>query len=122
MSFLKLKCYALHVTFRITILPERCVNKKTGQPIDGFLETNMTVAVGSMTCGCAREAAELKEMGCAMKIKYDGPASRHIEWYEQEYTDCINNKDKESYFPGQLRCLPNGNYDTAQCIAQVWVQ
>jgi len=93
----------------------RCVNKKTGRPIHG-VELNMTVAVNSMTCGCAREAAELKEMGCGMKVKYDGPESRSMGRFEQEYTECMNSQ--ESYFPGQLRCMPNGNYDMAQCIAQ----
>eukprot|EP00092_Neocalanus_flemingeri_P031901 GFUD01034655.1.p1 GENE.GFUD01034655.1~~GFUD01034655.1.p1 ORF type:complete len:486 (+),score=98.25 GFUD01034655.1:65-1459(+) len=93
----------------------RCVNKKTGHPIHG-VETNMTTAVDSMTCACAREADELKEIGCSMSVKYDGPASRSVERFDQDYTKCI--ASRESYFPGHLRCLPNGNYDTAQCIEQ----
>ena len=57
---------------------QRCVEKRTGHPIHG-IETNMTLAVDSMTCACAREAAELKEIGCGMSVKYDGPASRSVE-------------------------------------------
>merc|ERR1711915_114066 len=93
----------------------RCVDKKTGDPIHGF-ETNMTAALSSMTCGCAREAMELKEMGCGMKVKYDGPAPKNMKRYKQEYEECLNTK--ESYYPSMLRCLPNGNYDAAQCIEQ----
>jgi len=93
----------------------RCVNKKTGHPIHG-IETNMTQAVDVMNCACAREAEDLKEMGCGMRVKYDGPSSRSVERFEAEYTECLNNR--ESYFPGHLRCLPNGNYDVAQCIQQ----
>jgi len=93
----------------------RCVNKRTGDPIHG-IETNMTVAVNSMTCGCAREAEELKEIGCGMKVQYNGPASRNAEKFKKEYEDCMNSK--ESYFPRHLRCSPNGNFDVAQCIEQ----
>ena len=52
------------------------LSKKDGEPIFG-LETNMT-AVDRMTCGCARQAQTMRELGCAMKVKYDGnsPASQ----------------------------------------------
>ena len=55
----------------------RCVEKNTGVPIFG-LELNMTVAKSEMTCGCAREVEELREMACSMKVKYDGPESDSI--------------------------------------------
>ena len=48
----------------------------------------MTAALSSMTCGCAREAMELKEMGCGMKVKYDGPAPKNMERYEIDQNMC----------------------------------
>jgi len=93
----------------------RCVDKNTGVPIFG-LELNMTVAKSEMTCGCAREVEELREMSCNMKVKYDGPEKDSIKRYEEQYKTCMTTK--QEYFPGHLRCMPNGNYDPAQCIAQ----
>jgi len=93
----------------------RCVDKRRGVPIFG-VELNMTVAKSSMTCGCAREAEDLKEIACNMQVKYDGPERDSIARYEEQYKDCM--ASKQEYFPGHLRCMPNGNYDTAQCIAQ----
>merc|ERR1719361_2896811 len=45
----------------------------------------------------------MRELGCAMKVKYagDSPAGQDTD-----------------FFFGQLRCDPNGNFDTAQCISQ----
>ena len=40
-----------------------------------------------------------------------------IPRYEEQYKSCMTTK--QDYFPGHLRCMPNGNYDPAQCIAQV---
>ena len=61
--------------YDLTII--RCVDKKTGVPIFG-LEQNMTVARLEMSCGCARQVEELREMSCNMKVKYDGPESDSI--------------------------------------------
>ena len=80
----------------------RCVDSKTGQPIFGLstnmtrchmstcqhvniiscLHVNIyhimttlcmdSVELGLMDCSCARHAHQLKEMGCSMRVKYDG--------------------------------------------------
>jgi len=97
----------------------RCVAKDTGVPIFG-LETNMTAAE-NMTCACASQVWELKAHGCAMLVNYDGAGSDGSGTagrarFKQEYEDCL--KKPEQYFPKHLRCQPNGNFDTAQCIEQ----
>jgi hypothetical protein len=33
--------------------------------------------------------------------------------FQKKYTDCL--EAGQSYWPAHLRCLPNGNYDPAQC-------
>ena len=93
----------------------RCVSKESGQPIFG-LETNMT-AVDSMTCGCARQAETLKELGCDMAVKFEGESPEKLALYRYRYGECMSRTDNQ-YFTGQLRCQPNGNFDTAQCISQ----
>ena len=93
----------------------RCVRQTDGQPIFG-LETNMT-AVDQMTCGCARQAETMRELGCAMKVKYEGDSPASQERYRRDLRECLAGQDTDFFF-GQLRCNPNGNFDTAQCISQ----
>jgi hypothetical protein len=33
--------------------------------------------------------------------------------FQKKYTECL--EAGQSYWPAHLRCLPNGNYDPAQC-------
>jgi len=92
----------------------RCVAKDTGVPIFG-LETNMTAAK-DMTCACASQVWELRAQGCAMLVKYDGSGEASRKRFKEDYERCM--ADQEKYFPSHLRCQPNGNFDTAQCIEQ----
>ena len=94
----------------------RCVSKEDGTPIFG-LETNIT-AVDSMTCGCARQAETLRQLGCDMAVEFEGEGKESMARYSKAYTECMANPDTQ-YLTGQLRCDPNGNFDTAQCISQV---
>merc|ERR1712016_246427 len=80
-------------------------------------ETNIT-AVDGMTCGCARQAETLKQLGCDMKVQYEGDSQESRARYSHQYRECMDSRDTQ-YFIGQLRCDPNGNFDTAQCISQV---
>jgi len=93
----------------------RCVAKDTGVPIFG-LETNMTAAK-DMSCACASQVWELKAQGCAMQVNYDGSGEASRKKFQEDYEACLNDPE-EKYFPNHLRCQPNGNFDTAQCIEQ----
>jgi len=93
----------------------RCVAKDTGVPIFG-LETNMTAAK-DMTCACASQVWELKAQGCAMQVNYDGSGEASRKRFKEAYEACLNDPE-DKYFPNHLRCQPNGNFDTAQCIEQ----
>jgi len=93
----------------------RCVDKESGFPIHG-LETNMT-AVPGMDCACSRDAEVIRKLGCGMELEYGGPSQNSEQRFSEAYSRCMSGGS--SYFsPGHLRCLPNGNYDPAQCIEQ----
>merc|ERR1719334_2241321 len=51
-----------------------------------------------------------------MKVPFEGDSSKSKERFEEEYAKCLEGPDK--YFPRHLRCQPNGNFDSAQCIEQ----
>merc|ERR1719447_819043 len=70
-----------------------------------------------MNCGCAREMEELQEIGCNMMVDYDGNTEGSEERFAQDYTECM--KNDQTYFQDHMRCMPNGNFDDAMCIAQV---
>jgi len=92
----------------------RCVARDTGVPIFG-LETNMTAAK-DMTCACASQVWELRAQGCAMLVNFDGSGEKSGARFKEDYEKCLH--EEEKYFPNHLRCQPNGNFDTAQCIEQ----
>ena len=71
-----------------------------------------------MTCGCARQAETLKQLGCDMEVQYEGDSQESRARYSRQYRECMDSRHTQ-YFIGQLRCDPNGNFDTAQCISQV---
>ena len=96
----------------------RCVDKETGKPIFG-VETNMT-SVDMMTCECARHDHLMKEMGCNMKVKYDGDSQVSKTRFKADYEQCMRNEANEYFTGGHLRCEPNGNYDEAQCVKQTY--
>ena len=117
----------------------RCVSKSTGEPIFG-LSTNMTsVDMDLMTCDCARDAHMMKEMGCAMEVKWDGDTESSRRRYKEAFTKCMEREDAGYFSAGHLRsennttqqnnfltrtsnfrCQPNGNYDEAQCVQQTY--
>ena len=93
----------------------RCVDTKRGTPTFGLATSLEEATEGKMNCGCSTELMVLKEIGCGMKVKYNDPM--YGEEYKMEYEVCM--KNQESYFPGHLRCLPNGNWDYLQCVPNV---
>jgi len=97
----------------------RCVSPTNGAPIFG-IETNLT-EIEKMTCDCARDSYMLKEMGCNMKVKFDGDVSElSKQRFTKAYEECMNSEDEEYFTGGHLRCSSNGNYDEAQCIQQTY--
>ena len=59
----------------------RCVAKDTGEPIQG-IETDMAKA-DEMDCKCSRESNDLKELGCGMRVQWNGDSSRSKERYKK---------------------------------------
>ena len=51
-----------------------------------------------------------------MAVEYEGPGQEAR--YQTQLQRCLADQELQ-YFPGLLRCQPNGDYDPAQCIAQV---
>ena len=81
----------------------RCVSKTTGEPIFG-LSTNMTsVDMGLMTCDCARDAHMMREMGCAMEVKWDGDTEASRSRYSEAFTRCMESEGGGYYSAGHLR-------------------
>jgi len=105
--FLGVQCYFTGVC--------RCVDKYTGEPIFGLTPDKLAATEQGMNCKCAREAELIREIGCNMQVDYYGNTnSETTAEFEEEYKHCTNLN--EHYFLDQLRCLPNGNFDTAQCV------
>ena len=81
----------------------RCVSKTTGEPIFG-LSTNMTsVDLDLMTCNCARDAHMMREMGCAMEVKWDGETKAGRRRYTEAFTRCMESEEAGYYSGGHLR-------------------
>lgn len=94
----------------------RCVDKLTGRPIFGMDENLAAARESGMACSCSREMEVLREMSCSMMVHYQGNTDIQIKSYQERYLSCL--AGTASYWPGHLRCLPNGNYDPAQCHTQ----
>ena len=87
----------------IMMMVSRCVSKSTGEPIFG-LSTNMTsVDMDLMTCDCARHAYMMKEMGCAMEVKWDGDTESSRRRYKEAFTKCMEREDAGYFLAGHLR-------------------
>ncbi|XP_023348408.1 uncharacterized protein LOC111717133, partial [Eurytemora carolleeae] len=95
----------------------RCVDELTGEPIFGLAVNLAEATQEGVNCGCGREIEVIKTMGCSLQVDYDGDTELSKAKFGAEYTECIQNQPQ--YFKDHLRCLPNGNYDPAQCIHQV---
>ena len=81
----------------------RCVSKTTGEPIFG-LSTNMTsVDLDLMTCNCARDAHMMREMGCAMEVKWDGETKAGRRRYTEAFTRCMESEEAGYYSGDHLR-------------------
>ena len=79
------------------------MSKTTGEPIFG-LSTNMTsVDMDLMTCNCARDAHMMREMGCAMEVKWDGETEASKRRYTEAYTKCMESEEAGYYSGGHLR-------------------
>ena len=81
----------------------RCVSKTSGEPIFG-LSTNMTsVDLDLMTCDCARASHSLREMGCAMELKWDGDTGARRGRYREAISRCMDSEAGGYFSGGHLR-------------------